>query len=203
MITELVELPWVTLLTLASGYAAYYVANTGLRAHHKPIDVAFSTLVFGFCAAYLYEWLIDAGWESFTASPSAFVASIIVGGLWRRLGRGSLRKALRLSKVSHSDDLPNAWTAIFDVTGVETTQLSVLLKDGTWLQCDDLSRFKDAPNGPCVLGGEGDVLIYVTDSRKPDEDSIENDAVAFEDWGEEITYIPATQIARVDIRRKR
>jgi len=46
-LTKLVNLPWATLLTLASGYAAYYVANVGVRDHHKPVDVTFSTLVFG------------------------------------------------------------------------------------------------------------------------------------------------------------
>lgn len=53
-LTKLVNLPWATLLTLASGYAAYYVANVGVRDHHKPVDVTFSTLVFGFFSAFVY-----------------------------------------------------------------------------------------------------------------------------------------------------
>ena len=52
---DLITLPWVTILTLASGYAGYYVANVGIREHHKPIDVIFSTLVFGFISAFAYN----------------------------------------------------------------------------------------------------------------------------------------------------
>lgn len=83
------------------------------------------------------------------------------------------------------------------------TQLSVQLKDGSWLMCDDLAKFADSPNGPCVLGAKGDILIYVTDKQS-------DIGVAFyptanpvdPDWGHEITYIPADQIIRVDLRRK-
>jgi hypothetical protein len=92
---DLVNLPWATLLTLASGYAGYYVANVGLRDHHKPIDVIFSALVFGFFSAFAYNIcrvIVDASilWSSVVA----FLSATVLGGLWSRVGRGLLEWCL-------------------------------------------------------------------------------------------------------------
>jgi hypothetical protein len=69
--------------------------------------------------------------------------------------------------------------------------------------CDDLEKFASSPNGPCVFGAKGDILMYVTHKQS-------DIGVAFfptthpidADWGHEITYIPADEIARVDLRRR-
>jgi hypothetical protein len=37
-VLKLINLPWAALLILASGYAAYYVANVGIRDYHKTIQ---------------------------------------------------------------------------------------------------------------------------------------------------------------------
>jgi hypothetical protein len=199
-----VNLPWATLLTLASGYAAYYVANVGVREHHKPVDVTFSTLVFGFFAAFAYELLrIELLASVLVASAMAFLWAILLGGLWSRFGREFLTRALRLSDVSFSDDLPSAWLAIFKQRAY-ATQLSVKLKDGSWVKCEDLGRFADKLNGPCVLGMKGDLLMYITHVQAPSEDGFEECPGVTDDvWGDEITYIPADQIARIDYRRAR
>jgi hypothetical protein len=200
---DLITLPWATLLTLASGYAGYYVANVGIREHHKPIDVIFATLVFGFISACAYNvcreiFEIRLAWSS----AIAFVFAMVVGALWSWGGRSAVERLLRKSRVSHSDDLPSAWVALFGVK-IAATQLSVKLKDGSWLMCDDLTKFSSSPNGPCVLGAKGDILMYVTHKQT-------DIGIAFfpttypvdAEWGHEITYIPADQVARVDLRRK-
>lgn len=51
---SLINLPWATLVTLASGYIGYFIANVGLKDQHKPIDITFSTLIFGLFAAMVY-----------------------------------------------------------------------------------------------------------------------------------------------------
>jgi hypothetical protein len=201
---ELVNLPWATLLTLASGYAAYYVANVGVRDHHKPIDVTFSTLVFGFFSAFVYAICrrqYDAG--LLTASIVSFASAIVIGALWSLFGRGLLERSLRRSDVSFSDDLPSAWVALFRAK-TYASQLSVKLKDGSWLKCENLRVFADHPNGPCVLGAKGDVLMYVTHIKSPDDDDFEAcTALTDEVWGDEVTYIPADQIVKIDYRRRR
>jgi hypothetical protein len=202
-ISKLLSLPWATLVMLASGFVGYYVANVGIREHHKPLDIAFSIVVFGFLSAFAYYTCkIVFDLSLVWSSGITFVSAMLVGGAWRLVGRRSFETLLRNSRISYSDDLPSAWVALFDAKN-EVTQLSVKLKDGTWLMCDDLSKFSASPNGPCIFGAKGDILMYVTHTQ-----SVR--AIAFvaaadpisNDWGHEITYIPADQIARVDLRRK-
>lgn len=204
MSADIVSLPWPTLLTLASGYAGYFVANVGVRLHHKTIDVTFSTLVFGFFAAFVFEWIERSG--KFTILPASllgFSCSILLGCIWRIWLRDLFYRALRGTNVSHSNDLPNAWMALFGENKTDTTQLSVKLKDGTWLLCSDLALFRAKPNGPCVLGGSGDVLMYVTHRKPPLQPEFEEYANLLDQtMGDEISYIPSDQIARVDVRRK-
>jgi hypothetical protein len=199
---DLINLPWATLLTLACGYAGYYVANVGIRDHHKPIDIIFSTLVFGFFSSFAYNILfLIFEWRILWASAATFALALILGALWSRFGRVWLEWSLRNSTVSYSDDLPNAWIALFS-RGPKATQLTLKLKDGSWLKCDNLSAFADMPNGPCTLGAKGDVLLYVTHYQPADNDDfIAADETISPGWGVEITYIPADQIVRIDIRR--
>jgi hypothetical protein len=202
MTPDLSNLPWATLLTLACGYAGYYIANVGIREHHKPIDVTFSTLVFGFFSAFAYTVLrrytvIDI----LTASAATFLFAMLLGGLWSRFGRLALKTGLRKSRTSYSDDLPSAWVALFE-SEYDAMQLSVKLKDGSWIKCNDLRQFANLPNGPCVLGGKGDVLMYVTHFQGKDASEFEECSDTVTDyWGAEIAYIPATEIARLDYRR--
>lgn len=206
MTKEAVELvlnqSWSTLLLVASGYAAYYVANVGVRDHHKAADVTFATLVFAFVSAFAFyfcRWKL--GLSLSFSSGITFLFGMVVGALWRVFGRPHFERVLRFTRVSHSDDLPSAWIALFGESRV-VTQLTVQLKDGTWLMCDDLSKFQASPSGPCVLGAKGDILMYVTDKMTekqskrgvgftPEANPIDPD------WGHEITYIPVDQISRI------
>lgn len=205
MDASLLNLPWQVLLTLASGYAGYYVANVGLREHHKAIDIAFATLVFSFFAAFVYQLIIRfTSLEILSSSILTFAAACVIGAFWSLFGRNWLRTILRQTRVSNSDDLPTAWLAIFSETRAIATQLSIKTKDGAWLKCEDLNLFKDAPNGPCVFGGGGDILMYVTHIQLAGQDEFEaQEMVSDPEWGTEITYIPKDQVARVDLRRSK
>lgn len=205
MIELLLNQSWSTLLLAACGYVAYYIANVGIREHHKLADMTFSILVFAFVAAfpfYFTRWLLDLSLAA--SSGITFLFAMFAGAMWRVLGRPQFERVLRATRISHSDDLPSAWVALFSERRV-ATQLSVQLKDGTWLMCADLSRFQASPSGPCVLGAKGDILMYVTDKMTstqsargvgfvPEPDPIDVN------WGHEITYVPADQIARVSLR---
>lgn len=201
VVKVLKDLPWATLLTLASGYAGYYVANIGFREHHKTIDVTFSVLVFGFFSAFAYE-LFRRLYGMPAASLIAFVVAVALGIFWSRFGRPWLRYIIRSTDASHTDDTPSALKTLFSQTDIFATQLAVKLKDGTWLHCNDLARFADSPNGPCCFGNDGDLLMYVTHRKNPEDiDFEEMEPVGPADWGVEITYLPKDQIARFDIRR--
>lgn len=200
MSAELIQLPWNILLPLACGYAGYFVAHIGVRGHHKSIDVTFATLVYGFIGMLIYQGVLDNRWGVIVSSCAAFLGTIVMGGAWNSFGRAWSLKCLRLAKVSYNDDLPTAWLSLFQTDQTDATQLAVRLTDGTWMYCDNLHEFAHKPNGPCVLGVEGDVLMYVT--RKV-RSAIETEfEVALPDWGDDITYIPADSISQLRLRRK-
>jgi hypothetical protein len=205
MTKEAVELAlnqsWSTLLLVASGYAAYYVANVGIREHHKPADVTFSILIFAFASAFAFyfcRWSL--GIPLVPTSGITFVFGMLVGAIWRKFGRPHFAHLLRRADISHSDDLPSAWMALFGERRV-ATQLSVQLKDGTWLMCENLSKFAKSPNGPCVLGAKGDILMYVTDKQSKRGSGFVSEPDPIDVlWGHEITYIPADQITKITLR---
>lgn len=204
-IAALINMPWATLLALASGYAGYFVANAGIRAHHKTIEIAFSTIVFGFFGSFAFEYLNRSGWGMLSASLAAFVAAVLCGALWSRVGRRAFEWGLREARVSHSDELPSAWKALFASTSTTAHQLTVKLTDGTWIHCNNLKTFDDEPNGPCTLGDSGDVLMYVTHraTADPASDFEEVPDLTDAEYGTEITYIPKDKIERLILRRKR
>jgi hypothetical protein len=194
-------LPWEVLLTLAVGYAGYFVANVGVRAHHKSIDVTFSTIVYGFFGTAAYLAVLAAGLQMWVAVPAGFVVSMVAGGLWSAVLRDRFADALRHLNVSQNDDLPSALANLMADKKGHATQLSVRLTTGVWLMCNDLARFQSAPCGPCVLGPSGDVLMYVTHHRDADGD-YEECEVDVPNWGMELTYIPANQVSRIDLRKR-
>lgn len=199
---SVLNLPWATLVILACGYMGYFIAHVGIRDHHKPIDVAFSTLVYGFIAAFGYQIARLAGDGMLLSTLFAAVVACEAGALWRVWGRRGLNWILRKADIAHSNDAPSAWLSLFDEKSVRATQLSVYLKDGTVLLCEDLNKFVNKPNGPFVFGSTGDVLMYVTDIKIKDSEWETQDDVDYEDWGSVITHIPASEISRMRFRRK-
>lgn len=205
-LVEIMNAPWVTVLTLAAGYAGYFVAHVGLRDHHQPMDQLFRVVLYGFWGVFAYMGArAYLGLGILSASALCMTVTILLGAFWQRGLRDRFTKLMRRVGVSHSDDLPTAWMAIAEVSPkVEASQLSVILTDGTSLFCDDLARFRDMPNGPCILGGQGDVLLYVTHIGRRDQAG--KMAFTESDWvsdstGHQITWVPRDNIARITLRR--
>lgn len=206
---EVLNAPWTTVLTLASGYAGYFVAHVGNRDHHTAMDQVFRVIFYGFWGMFAFVMSqAKFGLGIFSASAAAMTVAALIGASWRQWGRLALEWILRGSRISFSDDLTNAWSAIGHVgERAKATQLVVYLTDGTALMCDDLSKFRDHPNGPCVFGGAGDILIYATASGRKDETGRliwkERADVIDEEHGSMQTYVPAANILKVSLRRSK
>lgn len=206
-ITSSLSAPWTTILTLAAGYAGYFIAHVGNREHHKAVDQAFRVIFYGFWGMFAYVSLRTyLGFGVLLASALSILAASLLGAAWRKWGKKRFTKALRGGRVSMSDDLPTAWAALAEVgEGVDVWQLKVSLEDGTMLFCENLSDFSDEPNGACVLGGGGDVLMHVTRVGKLDADgnrkwtTVKN--VRDPNFGTAITYLPKDRVARIELRR--
>lgn len=203
MNVDLLTLPWELQVALAGGYAAYVVAYTGLRARHRTVDVVFITLVFGLIATATLGLLAQEFGRPVWRGATAIAVTVIGGFLWRRWGRDVLAWSLRKFDVSWSDDSPSALETISENSKHPVTQIAVMLDDGTWLRCDDTSKFADSPQGPCIIGPNGDVALYLTHEDPKGDASKDQTTVVDEHWGDRITYIPASRIRYINLRRKR
>ncbi|EAA6041255.1 hypothetical protein CE665_20050 [Salmonella enterica subsp. enterica serovar Poona] len=199
---SLINLPWATLVTLASGYIGYFIANVGLKDHHKPIDVTFSTLIFGLFAAMVYQAFIWVGCGEYFAAFPAVVYAFANGAWWRKYGRKWMYKFLRDHDISWSDSTSSAWQQMFGHTDYRVTEVYIILKDGSGLLSRLPGNYEGLPNGPFTLGDKGDVVLYVTHRSPANSDEWEkyNNAVD-SPWGALASWVPADQIARIDIRR--
>jgi hypothetical protein len=193
------NLPWEIHLALGSGYAAYMLAYFGIRDHHKAIDTTFRAIAFGFCATIVL--LIVPEHFVWLRIFSAIAAALAAGLLWRYWFSDFLYKILRKSNFSWSDETPSAWSKITQHNSkVYFSQIKIELNDGSFLFCNDTKLFNDAPHGPCILGPNGDIALYVT--HKSDAASEINfvDNVRDENYGDEITYISADKIKKISFR---
>lgn len=202
--STLLDLPWATLVTLASGYISYFIANVGLKEHHKPIDILFSTLIFSLLPTAIYHVTLWCGVNAYAAALPPLLLALTLGALWRKCGRKRLYAFLRKHNISWSDGTHSAWQQMFGQIEYRATEVFVILKDGSGLLSRPLARFEGLPNGPFALGNTGDVILYVTHHSAPDSDEWhEFDGVIDGSWGALATYIPAEQIAKVEIRRNK
>lgn len=202
---QLVNLPWQTQIVIVGGYVGYVVAYTGRRASHKVLDIAAISLCFGGIGLLAMHFTLQKilpgnEWQKVIAGFSAVIAPLIAGVLWRARLRHICQWIIRKISGSEEDGLPTAWDTITQEQGLIYSQINIRLKDGKKLESYLLEDLNKLPNGPCALGGDGSIALYVTHIQEPGEDRREARNMIDGD-GARITYIPADQIAEVDFRR--
>lgn len=191
---------WQLQVALGSGYAAYMIAYTGIRSHHQAIDTTFRSLAFGLVATAI---MLAMPVGSRVASIAVASGGTVLAGLfWRRFGMRGWEGLLRFLDITWADDTPSAWAKLSMDETHHITQITVMTKDGAVYSCNDAERCGGFPLGPCILGTNGDVLMYTTHIRKPGEEQKERQHLEDEHYGVLATYLPATVIERIEIRRK-
>jgi hypothetical protein len=169
---------WQIQIAIGCGYAAYMIAYTGIRTHHRTIDVTFKTIAFGIVATGVI--LSMPGEGKLLVSLTAFACTVGVAVLWRRIGMRLWMAILRHLDLTWADDTPSAWSRLSSEQRHHVTQLSVLTTDGVV-----------------------HVIMYVTHRKKTvDGESAEVIALDQKDWGVRSTYIPADKVARIEIRHR-
>ncbi|HZS62890.1 MAG TPA: hypothetical protein VFA53_00095 [Xanthobacteraceae bacterium] len=200
MNAELLNLSWQVQVSLASGYVAYTVAYLGFREHHRPIDTILLTLVFGLFATATLWFLSNQ--SALISGAAAFFVACISAVIWRKWGVRLRQKLLRVLNLTWGNDDPSALATLTRSTDHYVTQVGVALDDGTWLTCEDTSKFSDAPFGPCIIGPSGDIGLYLTQEEKPNGKRKKIKTARNEYYGDRITYIPASRIRQITLRHR-
>jgi hypothetical protein len=208
---SLLELSWQSQVVVVGGYFSYALAYAGRRAAHKAMDTLAITLCFGGVGLYsmhLASAIVSRCQTAISESVLPLLLSIIgilmpllVAVCWRGFMREWMVAFSRRLSGSIEDGLGTAWSSIIQHEKAPYSQLIVTLKDGTMYESSPLHKFEKMPNGPCVLGEDGAVGMYVTDittywgaTRSTQE--------LIGEGGIRMTYIPASQIKEIDIRRE-
>lgn len=202
---EVIELSWQTQAVIVGGYLAYVVSYSGRRSTHRTLDAILIILCFGslglMSMAFLTKKIPDSfQYKDLCLGISAVGCSLFGAILWRLKIRDlAIGFAKKLSK-SDEDGLSTAWETVTQTQSLTYSQINVLTKDGKTLESYLMGDFNDLPNGPCVLGGDGSIAMYVT--HITDSDGSRREAKNLQDDdGARMTLIPADQIAEVDFRR--
>lgn len=202
---ELIELPWQLQLVIVGGYLGYVVAYSGRRSSHQTSDFVSIALCFGALALIAFqvsERLIDGQvvMKPVISAGAAIVAAVLSAVVWRRWIRELALKLIQWASSSREDGYTTCWETIIQTQNLSYSQLNVTLLDGTIYESYPLGEFNKLPNGPCVLGGDGSVAMYVTHITSPNGERREANKLST-DEGHRITYIPAAQIHDLDMRR--
>ena len=197
MSTDLFKLSFAVQLALGAGYLSYLIAYAGIRQHHTAPDAVLKSFAFGVPASAIMTY----GYQKPFATPLvAFALTIVIGICWRWFGMKAWAALLRSAKISWSDDIPTAWISVTaQRTDYSPSQVVVETIDGRLLMCDDTRDFADAHQGPVTLGLVGDIALYVTSEQRADGTWFDKADVLHAE-GDLLTYIPAAQIKRVELR---
>ncbi len=112
------------------------------------------------------------------------------------------KKIIKAVSKSEEDGLGSAWNSVIQTQGLKYSQICVTLKNGTVYESFGLGDFNDFHNGPCILGSDGSVALYVTHITDPGAEIRKVEDVE-NDYGQRMTIVPAAEVAEVDVRRIR
>lgn len=199
----LLSLPLGTLVPLAAGYVSYRSAYVGRDAHHKQMDILLCVVVFAAIAKAMAALAAHSVGPEIALGVGALLAysSALI---WRRKLSVWYASILSGAGIVDHDGQPSAWKTVLASQLKGPTRLVVYLKDGSRLACMQLSDFNKSPTKSCVLGEDGSVGLYVTHAYDPKKaDWVENTAYdpSRDDWGYELTIVPSSEIARVEVTR--
>lgn len=203
----LMKQPGDILALLSVGYMSYRLAYTGKDGSHSTVDVIFLSFVFASIARMAGWMALPALRRIFEVPPSWLVIifsvmpALLIAAVWRKWLEEGLFWCLRKLGISASDRQNTVWESMLARSN-RPTRLIVRCTDGTRFMCARLSDFSKAPMGPCLLGQDGSVAMYVTDRMLPgatEWEEFQAPGKVDPNWGYEMTFLAASQIAEVRI----
>jgi hypothetical protein len=196
---DVLNLPLDTIAVLAAGYLGYRLAYIGKDAGHSSVDVVFLSLVYALSAKLVLQ---TAPLLPQIPLPAvlllAIAAAMLVAAIWRKWGEHRVAKALHHLGVSQSDRHNSAWDSILANDNLGLTTLVVRKTDGSSVRSWPLADFAKERLGPCILGQDGSVALFVTHFRTASDPTWIDDDPRTGQSGVAMTFIPATQISEIE-----
>lgn len=190
-------------IIFVTGYIGYVIAQSGFREKEKKSDLFYGTLLYGLFGYIIYDLMklyCPKQFPFVVYALSGSSASIIAAILWRKWIKNIWYKILHITAISNEDNIPTVWAGIIQNTEMLHKQISVSLKNGSKLECNDIQSFQDAPF-PCYYAdNDGNIAIYVTEVISSKNITTKREYVRDKEWGDLLTYIPKDEISKIAIR---
>ncbi|KFI34294.1 hypothetical protein CG51_05255 [Haematobacter missouriensis] len=193
------ELSLATRVAVGAGFLAYGLAYAGLRQDHSAVDVFLGTLAFSVLATLVFQQPED--WSDWSRAACAIGVTLCVALLWRAWLRDFCIWAIGKLGVHREDGVHRSWAALVQ-TKRKVGQISVHTRDGRTLYLNNRQIYSHAPWEGLYLGGDGSVIMAVEEEEFPDGSEEQREDVHHAEWGTRMTYIPASEVVRVNIRLK-
>ena len=198
MSESLLLLPLELQVALGGGYLAHAVAYGGLRRSTSATELALRSMAFGLAALLAFRFALKHEAPAGIGVAAALFCALLLGAFWRRYGMVWANRIL--SKIGiREDGIPDAWTALIQTHNLQVTQLSVHLKNGRTLY-HNRNAYPEAWKDGLYFGSDGSMIIVVEEEELPNGTTEERKDIHSPKWGTRLTYIPADQVERVNVR---
>ncbi len=198
-----INLPQYIQVIIATGYIGYIIARRGFRDQERKDELFYGVMVFGLIGYGAVFFMVSRDFGFLLAVTAGFVAVIIAAVLWRKVISRLINRILHVYGVSNEDGTPSVWVGLMQNTSIIPTQISLKLKNGERLECEDVRAFNNASIPRFYADNEGNIALYVTHRRKKDGEKTETKSVSKEGWGDRLTYVKNDMIETVSIRYKK
>lgn len=196
------------LLFLAPGYLGFrlYQIDRGW-SDLNAIDVIYGSLIFSTVAYATYLGMVAVGWGDYPARRviSLILFAVIYAFLWRRFGHDLFHQGLHALGVTNEDNKSTTWTQIFNNPKIYLTQITVEMKGGSQIWCENTlqfrrDEFRRVGIHPYYSDADGNLYLISTHSRSAQSGEWEPAPDVVSDWGVNLVFVPASEIARIDVR---
>lgn len=190
-----------------AGYLSYRLASAGLDRSHKAVDVIFQTLTYGLITHVLYVVLINinSDWRGRVESEYLIVAvsaavTLLIALFWRAKGRDKIISFFQNRNLIRENFAPSTWDSII-YSSHKWAYVSVTCSDGKTYESDISNLPGGLPFGTLDTDQHGNIAIYVTRTIDADGQTADYGPEDVHDkYGRaNITYLPASEIKRIDV----
>lgn len=180
------------------------------------VNVFYGSLIFSMFSyvvvGVVYNFIGMEYTGVFKDGPFAFAATaipvaVLLGLVWRCCGHPWLHGLLNWLKVTNEDNKSTPWMGVFNNPKLHISQITVHLKDGSALRCDetkfyDNKKLRDVGIYSHYASAGGDICFIATHYMKANskEWSKISQINVEPPWGIKMQWIPAREIARVEAR---
>ena len=199
MSTDFYSLPFEVQVALGCGYLGFATAYAGIAYKLRATDIIFRSLAFGLVALTAFRLFLPISPHFTVAIGVTAVTTVISGAIWRVFGARLVVRILHELGVHKDDYFSDTWTALIQQKDLRVGQISVHTKDGRVLYMN-ANKYPDAHLGGLYLGGDGSIVMVVEEEELPDGTEETRTGIIDPDWGTRVTYIPAGEISRVNLR---